>query len=52
MTMKPIARALVLNWKPKVVCLLVATVLWYIIHQNVSRPPDRPDWPTPAASVQ
>lgn len=27
------------NWKPKLVCLILATALWYLIKQNVARTP-------------
>ena len=30
-----IARRLTQRWRPKLVCLLLATGLWYIIKQNV-----------------
>ncbi len=38
------------NWQAKIICVFVATVLWYIINQNVTDRDTRQDWPTPAAS--
>ena len=34
-----IARRLTQRWRPKLVCLLLATGLWYIIKQNVDDSP-------------
>jgi hypothetical protein len=41
-----IALRLTNHWRPKLVCLLLATGLWYIIKQNVKQttPPPR-FWP-------
>ncbi len=50
--MRTILRTLSHNWRPKLVCLLLATVLWYIIKQNVTRMPPRNEWPKPAATVR
>ncbi len=52
MMMKMILRTLTQNWKPKVVCLLLASVLWYLIQLNVTRTPARTEWPRPAATVR
>ncbi len=38
------------NWKAKVVCVFIATILWYLINQNVNQRGSAQDWPTPAAS--
>ena len=43
---------IVQNWKAKIICVLIATVLWYLINQNVNQRNARQDWPTPAASFQ
>lgn len=42
-----IARRLTNHWKPKLVCLLLASGLWFIIHQNVKQPQQMPPrlWP-------
>ncbi len=42
-----IARRLTQRWKPKLVCLLLATGLWYIIKQNVNEAPKPPSWRLP-----
>ena len=34
-----IVRRLTQNWKPKLVCLLLACGVWYIIKQNVDSSP-------------
>ena len=34
-----IVRRLTQRWRPKLVCLLLATGLWYIIKQNVKQSP-------------
>jgi len=40
------------RWKPKLVCLLLAAVLWYIIKQNLTHAPAPKPWPDPAAAIQ
>lgn len=47
-----ISRTLTHNWKAKVVCLLLATGLWYIIKQNVKETPAPRPWPNPAAATE
>jgi hypothetical protein len=49
-----IARRLTNHWQPKLVCLLLATGLWFIIHQNVSQPqPVTPRlWPADTAPTR
>lgn len=47
-----IAKKLTSNWKPKLVCLLLATGLYYIIKQNVERTPVPKAWPNPAAATE
>ena len=46
-----ITRRLTNHWKPKLVCLLLATGLWYIIKQNVKQTSPEPPrlWPTEAS---
>lgn len=34
-------KALLHNWNVKLVCLLIAAVLWYIIRENVSQTYER-----------
>ncbi len=48
-----IARRLTNHWRPKLVCLLLATVLWYIIKQNVKPQQQMPPrlWPAEAAQT-
>ncbi len=43
-----IARRLTQRWRPKLVCLLLATGLWYIIKQNVNDNPKSSFWRGPA----
>lgn len=31
------------NWGPKLVCLILASALWYLINQNVEKSPSRPE---------
>lgn len=52
MTMRLNAKMLIDNWHVKVVCLLLASVLWYIIRQNINQPPATIEWPDSAASVE
>jgi hypothetical protein len=40
------------HWRPKLVCLLLATGLWYIIKQNVKQSQPIRTWPDPAAATQ
>ena len=42
-----IARRLTQRWRPKLVCLLLATGLWYIIKQNVNEKRDTGFWRGP-----
>jgi hypothetical protein len=43
-----IARRLTQRWRPKLVCLVLATGLWYIIKQNVKETRDPGLWRAPA----
>lgn len=52
METKSFARTLLENWHIKIVCLLLASVLWYIIRQNVKQPATRIEWPDSAAAVE
>jgi len=52
MPMKSIIKTLVENWHTKLVCLVLASVLWYIIRQNVKQVPSPLEWPDSAASVE
>jgi len=52
MHMRSIAKKLVEKWHVKLVCLLLASVLWYIIRQNVNQTPTAIEWPDSAASVE
>lgn len=47
-----IAQTLTNHWRPKLVCLLIATGLWYIIKQNVKQTPVPRAWPDPAAATE
>ena len=41
------------HWRPKLVCVLIATGLWYIIKQNVKQPQQMPPrlWPAEASQT-
>jgi len=52
MPMRANAKMLIENWHVKLVCLLLASVLWYIIRQNVNQSPSTIEWPDSAASVE
>jgi hypothetical protein len=43
-----IFRRLTQRWRPKLVCLVLATGLWYIIKQNVKETPASGLWRGPA----
>ena len=36
-------KSLLNNWQAKLTCLLLGTVLWYVIKQNVTTPMGKPD---------
>ena len=38
------------NWKAKITCLILATVLWYLIKQNVDRTNERFEFPRDRAN--
>ncbi|MFZ4682212.1 MAG: hypothetical protein ACOYMS_06900, partial [Terrimicrobiaceae bacterium] len=43
------------NWGPKLVCLILASALWYLISQTEGKNPSRPDRlmaPTPESKPQ
>lgn len=46
-----IAQRLTNHWRPKLLCLLLATGLWYIIKQNVKQAAPEPPrlWPAEAS---
>lgn len=50
--MRTIAKTLIENWHVKLTCLVLASVLWFIIRQNVKTTPTRVEWPDSAASVE
>lgn len=39
------------NWKTKMVCLIVAALLWYVIRENVTRDYARQNPANPASSL-
>lgn len=39
------------NWAPKLTCVVLATALWYLIHQNVEKTPFRLDSRPPASQT-
>ena len=47
-----ITRRLTNHWKPKLVCLLLATGLWYIIKQNVKQTMPPRLWPAESSQTQ
>jgi hypothetical protein len=52
--MNLIKKILLDDWRPKLVCLILASVLWYLIRQNLpASPPGRdsranPNWTSPS----
>ena len=38
------------NWRAKLVCLILASALWYLIRQNVERANDRFEFPRDRAN--
>lgn len=38
------------NWKEKLICLILAAAVWYLIKNNIAKPQALPDWPRPAAT--
>ena len=46
-----IQQLLIKDWGPKLVCLILATTLWYLINQNVEKNP-RPERVLPSLTAK